>query len=92
MAPALQRRVVKLRLLGDPAAAAYALQGGPGILDVQVVGSMVHVGFSGGDPKVAEMVAHLVHRQLGVIGVEQERNELERLFLEATQKPGGWSA
>ena len=83
-----QRRAVKLRVLGDPAAAAYALQGGPGILDVQVVGSMVMVGFSGGDAKVAEIVAHLVHRQIPVVGVEQERNELERIFLEATQLSG----
>jgi ABC-2 type transport system ATP-binding protein len=84
VAPPPPRRVVKLRVMGDPGAAAYALQGGPGIIDVQVVGAVVQVGYVGGDLKVAEMVSHLVHRNIGIIGVEQERNELERIFLAAT--------
>ncbi|MBW2528027.1 MAG: ATP-binding cassette domain-containing protein [Deltaproteobacteria bacterium] len=87
-APALPytpRRGVKLRVLGDLGAAAYSLQGGPGIVDVQIVGPAVQVGYVGGDEKVAEIVAHLVHRNFGVISVEQERNELERIFLEATR-------
>jgi ABC-2 type transport system ATP-binding protein len=79
------RRGVKLRVIGDPGAAAYSLQGGPGIVDVQLVGPAVQVGYVGGDEKVAEIVAHLVHRNFGVISVEQERNELERIFLEATR-------
>jgi ABC-2 type transport system ATP-binding protein len=77
---------VKLRVMGDPSAAAYALQGGPGIIDVQVIGSTIQVGFVGGDAKVAEIVNHLVSRNIGVVGVEQERNELERIFLEATRQ------
>ncbi len=83
--PALQRQGLKLRVLGDPGAAAYAIQGGPGILDVQVVGPVVQVGYAGGDEKVAQIVVHLVSRNIGVVGVEQERNELERIFLEATR-------
>jgi ABC-2 type transport system ATP-binding protein len=75
---------VKLRVLGEPGAAAAALQGGPGLIDVAVVGRLVQVGFTGGDEKIAEIVSHLVHRGFGVVGVEQERNELERIFLEAT--------
>jgi ABC-2 type transport system ATP-binding protein len=82
--PAVQRRGVKLRVLGDPHAAAQAVTGGPGILDAQVVAGAVQVGFVGGDEKVAEIVSHLVHRNFGIISVEQERNELERIFLEAT--------
>jgi ABC-2 type transport system ATP-binding protein len=79
-----QRHGLKLRVMGDPGAAAFALQGGPGILDVQAIGSLVQVGYVGGDDKVAEIVSHLVHRNIGVVGVEQERNELERIFLQAT--------
>jgi ABC-2 type transport system ATP-binding protein len=86
VAPQIQRHGLKLRVLGDPSAAAFALQGGPGILDVQVVGTMVQVGFSGGDEKVAQIVSHLVHRKISVVGVEQERNELERIFLQATRQ------
>ena len=83
------RRGLKLRILGDPRAAAFALQGGPGIVDVQVVGSAVNVGYVGGDEKVAQIVAHLVHRRFGVVAVEPERSELERIFLEATRQREG---
>jgi ABC-2 type transport system ATP-binding protein len=79
------RRMVKLRVLGNPEMAAYLVRGGPGILDANVVGGVVHVGFVGTDVKIAEIVQHLVRNGAGVIGVEQERNELERIFLEVTR-------
>jgi ABC-2 type transport system ATP-binding protein len=81
-----QRHGLKLRVLGDPRAAAHALSGLPGILEVNPLGGGVHVSFEGGDVRVAEIVALLVARGIGVIGVEQERNELERIFLEATRR------
>ena len=81
----LQQRNLKLRVIGDPSAAAFALQGGPGIIDVQTVGSVVQVNYSGDERKVAEIVSHLVHRNIGVVGVEQEHTELERIFFQATQ-------
>ena len=85
---AAERRLVKLRVIGDLTAAAYTLHGGPGIFDVNVVGRSLHVGYGGGEAKVAEIVAQLVHRGFGVIGVEEEMRELERVFLEATGMPG----
>ncbi|AUX26026.1 uncharacterized protein SOCEGT47_065790 [Sorangium cellulosum] len=83
--PQLPRRKVKVRVLGEPEAAAYLLGGGPGILDVAVVAGAVHVAYVGNDVKIAEIVQHLVRNGIGVIGVEPERNELERIFLEVTQ-------
>ena len=77
-------RRVKLRVLGSPAQAAALLQGGPGILDVQLIGGVVHVGFVGNDEKIAQIVQHLVLRGIAITGVEPERNELERIFLEVT--------
>lgn len=88
--PTTGRRGVKVRVLGDRNAAAQALHGGPGILDVTVVGPTIQVGYVGGDGKLAEMVAHLVHRGFGVVGIEQDRNELERIFLEATAHAPGY--
>jgi ABC-2 type transport system ATP-binding protein len=79
------RRKVKVRVLGNPEMAAYLVRGGPGILDAEVVGGVVHVGFLGTDVKIAEIVQHLVRNGAGVVGVEQERNELERIFLEVTR-------
>ncbi|AGP32846.1 ABC transporter ATP-binding protein [Sorangium cellulosum] len=81
----LSRRKVKVRVLGDPEAAAYLLRGGPGIADIAIVAGAVHVGYVGNDVKIAEIVQHLVRSGIGVIGVEPERNELERIFLEVTQ-------
>jgi ABC-2 type transport system ATP-binding protein len=79
------RRKVKLRVLGDPEAAAFFVRGGPGITDVEIIAGVVHVGFVGNDVKIAEVVQHLVRNGIGVIGVEPERNELERIFLEVTR-------
>jgi hypothetical protein len=76
---------VKIRVLGDPEAAARPVRGGPGITDVEIVGGAVHVGYFGTDTKIAEIVNHLVRNGIGVIGVEPERNELERIFLEVTR-------
>ena len=83
--PATARRKVKLRVLGNPEMAAYLVRGGPGILDVEVIAGVVHVGYTGTETKIAEIVHHLVKNNIGVIGVEQERNELERIFLEVTR-------
>ena len=79
------RRTVKLRVLGNPEAAAFLVRGGPGIIDVQILGGVVHVGYVGNDIKIAEIVQHLVRNQIGVVGVEPDRNELERIFLEVTR-------
>ena len=78
------RRQLKLKVIGDPRQAAIALQGGPGILDINVSGSSLLVGYAGGEQKVAQIVSHLVHRNFGVISVGHERNDLERIFLQAT--------
>ncbi len=82
-APSVRR--VKLRVIGNPEAAAYHLRGGPGIVEVSVTGGLVHVGYTGPETKIAEMIHHLVHRNIGILGVEPERNELERIFLEVTR-------
>jgi ABC-2 type transport system ATP-binding protein len=83
--PSMARRKVKVRLLGNPEPALFLLRGGPGILDVEIIGGVVHVGFTGSDVKIAEIVQQLVRNGVGVVGVEQERNELERIFLEVTR-------
>jgi ABC-2 type transport system ATP-binding protein len=83
--PPVLRRKVKVRVLGDPGMAAYLVRGGPGIDAADVVGGVVHVTYVGSDVKIAEIVQHLVRSGVGVVGVEPERNELERIFLEVTR-------
>jgi ABC-2 type transport system ATP-binding protein len=82
---AMPRRKVKVRVLGDPQAAAYLVAGEPGVVEAAVVAGVVHVGYTGSDAKIAEIVQRLVQGGVGVIGVEPERNELERIFLEVTR-------
>ncbi len=78
-------RKVKVRVLGDPELAAHLLRGAPGVVDVAVVAGVVHAGYAGNDLEIAAIVHHLVGHGVGVIGVEPERNELERIFLEVTR-------
>jgi ABC-2 type transport system ATP-binding protein len=83
--PVPQGRKVKVRVLGDPQLAAHLVRGGPGIVEAQVIAGLLHVSFVGTDVKIAEIVQHLVRSGVGVVGVEPERNELERIFLEVTK-------
>jgi ABC-2 type transport system ATP-binding protein len=84
--PGAARRRLKLRVLGDPSQAAQLLWGGPGIIEIEVhAGGNLLVGYQGSDSLVAEMVRHLVTHGVAVVGVEPERSELERIFLEVTK-------
>lgn len=84
--PGTARKRLKLRVLTNPNHAAQLLWGGPGILEIEVsAGGMLLVGYQGNDALVAEMVRHLVANGVAVVGVEPERSELERIFLEVTK-------
>lgn len=83
--PAATQRRLRLRILGQAQAAAHLLHGGPGIVDVQANGDSLMVGYVGDDGLVASIVQHLVMNGVPLVGVEKERNELERIFLEVTR-------
>ncbi len=83
--PLMARRRVKLRVLGQPHVVATLLNGAPGIDSVDVTQGGLIVTFVGPEGVIADMVTHLVRNGVGVVGVEQERNELERIFLEVTR-------
>jgi ABC-2 type transport system ATP-binding protein len=84
--PGATQRKLKLRVLGDARAVVPLLVGGSGIFGVEPgpAGQLV-VHYAGGDRFVAEVVRHLVASGVGVVAVEPERNELERIFLEVTR-------
>jgi ABC-2 type transport system ATP-binding protein len=78
-------RTLKLRLLGDVQAARATLAS-LGYANVTgVSGEALIVVVAGNDDRIAEMVHALVMAGHRVCGVEPERNELERIFLEVTQ-------
>ncbi len=84
-APATARRL-RLRVLGDAQAVMPLLVGGRGILGLEPSpGGHLVVHYSGGDVFVAEVVAYLVSRGVGIVAVEPERNRLEQIFLDATR-------
>ena len=84
--PAAARRRLKLRVLGDSRLVVPLLAGGVGVQQVDPApGGLLTVDYTGDDRFVAEVVRHLVGQGVGIVGVEPERNELERIFLEVTR-------
>jgi len=84
--PETTRKRLKLRILGDSRAIVPMLEGGSGVLGVEAgPGGLIVLHYVGGDQYVAEVVRYLVTSGVGVVTVEPERNELERIFLEVTR-------
>lgn len=84
--PTAARKRLKLRVLADSQAVLPLLAPGTGIVGVDPgPGGLLTVHYTGDDRFVAEVVRHLVSHGIGVVGVEPERNELERIFLEVTR-------
>jgi ABC-2 type transport system ATP-binding protein len=79
-------RNVRVRALAPGEAVYAALVSMQGILSVSPgpAGSVV-VRYVGDDQTVAGIVRALVMNNIPVVGIEPERNELERIFLEVTQ-------
>ena len=86
---AAKLRRLKLRVLDDPEKAAAILREAPLVRDVEVTAGLIVVVFEGGEARIAELVSLLVGGGLGVVGVEQERSDLERIFLDATRGDAG---
>ena len=79
-------RTVKLRVLGPGDAVAAALTGMPNVHRVAPgPGQTVLVTYAGDEQMIAHIVRALVMSNVLVSGVEPERNELERIFLEVTK-------
>ncbi|MFZ5889744.1 MAG: ABC transporter ATP-binding protein [Myxococcota bacterium] len=84
--PEQARRRLRLRVLGDSRAVVPLLAGGSGVIAVEPApGGQLTVVYTGTEQFVADVVRHLVSQGVGVVGVEPERNELERIFLEVTR-------
>jgi ABC-2 type transport system ATP-binding protein len=84
--PAATRRRLKLRVLGDSRLVVPLLAGGVGVHQVEPApGGSLTVDYTGDERFVADVVRHLVGQGVGIVGVEPERNELERIFLEVTR-------
>lgn len=84
--PEQARRRLRLRVLGDSRPVVPLIAGGSGVISVEPApGGQLTVLYTGTDQFVADVVRHLVANHVGVVGVEPERNELERIFLEVTR-------
>ena len=80
------RRRLKVRAFAPLESVQTALTGVPNIYGVaQVTNGLFLVTYSGDDQTIAAIVSALVARSIAVAGVEPERNELERIFLEVTK-------
>jgi ABC-2 type transport system ATP-binding protein len=86
VAPGVGPRAVRIKALASDDAIRAALGSMPGIqsLSPGAAGSVVVV-YTGDDEMLAAIVRALVLGDVPVVGVEPERNELERIFLEVTK-------
>ncbi len=83
---AVPKKRVKIKTLASGAAVEKALVGAPNVFAVTPVGGgLTLVTYSGDDSAVAAIVKVLVAADVAVTGVEPERSELERIFLEVTK-------
>ncbi len=86
LVPVAARKRLRLRVIGDARVVAPLIEGGGGVLGVEAgLAGQLTVHYVGDERFVAEVVRHLVSRGVGIVGVEPERNELERIFLEVTR-------
>ncbi|MEZ4375072.1 MAG: ABC transporter ATP-binding protein [Polyangiaceae bacterium] len=84
--PGTATKRLKLRVLGDARQVIPLVEGGGGVVGVEATsGGQVVISHTGGDRFVADVVRHLVGHGVLLVGVEPERNELERIFLEYTR-------
>ena len=85
-APAPPTRSVRVRALAPTDAVYAAVVSVPGVQSVSSgPGGCAVVTYFGDDATVAAIVRALVVANVPVVGVEPERNELERIFLEVTK-------
>ena len=79
-------RSAKMRLIGERARIEAVLASVPGIRDVLVsnLGS-VSLRYAGDERILSAALSALVLADVGVCGVEQEQNEIERIFLKVTR-------
>ncbi len=85
-APAAAMRSVRVRAMAPFEAVYAALVSLPAVRGVSPgPGGAITVEYEGDDHVVAALVRGLVAANVPVIGVEPERNELERIFLEVTK-------
>jgi ABC-2 type transport system ATP-binding protein len=86
LAPQVPQKSVKLKVLAPGEAVITALTGMPNVLKVTPApGGIVLLTYTGDDHVLAMIVRALVLAGVPVAGVEPERNELERIFLEVTK-------
>jgi ABC-2 type transport system ATP-binding protein len=80
------RRRLKVRAFGQLDAVQAALTGVSNVFGVtQIANGLFLVTYAGDDQIIAAIVSALVAKSIAVAGVEPERNELERIFLEVTK-------
>ncbi len=75
----------RLDVLGDPAPAKSALEGLPHVRLISSDPAGIRFGFSGPREEVPELVRALVDRNVAIIGLQEEKTDLEDLFMKLTK-------
>ncbi len=84
--PVQTQRRLKLRTLTDAKEVRPLLEACPPIKSIESEhGNLIVARYVGDDRFVAELVRYLVSHGVGIVSVEPERNDLERVFLQVTK-------
>jgi ABC-2 type transport system ATP-binding protein len=75
----------RLEVLGGGEAARGALEGLPHVSNVLVEGDAIRFQFSAPHPEVAELVRALVAKGVAITGLQEEKTDLEGLFMRLTK-------
>ena len=75
----------RLDVLGDPARAAAVLAETPLVADARAEGSSVAFQFRGTREQVPELVRSLVSKGVDLVGLQEQKTDLEDLFLRLTK-------
>ncbi|HYE99975.1 MAG TPA: ABC transporter ATP-binding protein [Planctomycetota bacterium] len=75
----------RLDVLGDPARAAAVLAETPLVADARAEGSSVAFQFRGPREQVPELVRSLVSKGVDLVGLQEQKTDLEDLFLRLTK-------
>ena len=78
-------RRIKIEVLDKIAAAQQVLSFFPEVRSCEAEGSTLRLSFEGGRPKLAEVVKALVHKEIPVVSVQEEKTDLEELFMKLTR-------
>ena len=79
-------RIIQMKPLGGVSELTNILRGTPDVGDVTQSSTSVEFAFSGDDAALAELVKHVVQRDIGIVAVSEKQGSLEDIYMQLTKE------